>query len=108
MEMPMSHHGAACPEVKNSAVLDPARRAIQSAGMNEATIEATMMPQSSGVNMRALISERVARRAARDGALRPAARGKIARVLLRFTLAVMALMCAAWLAGLLLERLRRR
>jgi hypothetical protein len=29
-------------------------------------------------------------------------------VLLRFTLAVMALMCAAWLAGLLLERLRRR
>jgi hypothetical protein len=29
-------------------------------------------------------------------------------VLLRFTLAVMALICAAWLTGIVLRRLRRR
>ena len=48
-ETPTSHHGAACPDVKNSAVLDPARRASHSAGMNETTMEAATMIQSRGV-----------------------------------------------------------
>ena len=39
IDTPMSHHGAARPEVKNSAVLDPARRASHSAGTNETAIE---------------------------------------------------------------------
>src|SRR5690606_5847126 len=46
IEMPRSHQGAACPEVKNSAVLRPARRAMSSAGTKESTIEATTMSQS--------------------------------------------------------------
>jgi len=50
METPISHHGAARPDVKNSAVLDPARRASTMAGMNETTIEALTMTQSSDVN----------------------------------------------------------
>src|SRR5512146_3272960 len=50
IETPISHHGAARPEVKNSAVLDPARRASTTAGMNERTIEATTMAQSSRVS----------------------------------------------------------
>src|SRR5574338_71729 len=49
IETPISHHGAARPEVKNSAVLDPARRASSTAGMNEMMIEATTMAQSSRV-----------------------------------------------------------
>src|SRR5262245_17589721 len=50
MDTPISHHGAARPDVKNSAVLDPARRASTMAGMNETMIEATTMTQSSAVN----------------------------------------------------------
>src|SRR5690349_14302934 len=49
MDTPISHHGAARPEVKNSAVLDPARRASTMAGMNETTIDVTTMAQSSAV-----------------------------------------------------------
>jgi len=45
----MSHHGAARPDVKNSAVLDPARRASTTAGMNEMTMEAATMTQSRDV-----------------------------------------------------------
>src|SRR5512134_1862820 len=46
IEMPISHQGAARPEVKNSAVLDPARLAKNSAGRNETTMEIEMMIQS--------------------------------------------------------------
>src|SRR4029453_5323246 len=49
METPISHHGAARPDVKNSAVLLPARRARTMAGMNETTIEATTISQSRDV-----------------------------------------------------------
>src|SRR5688572_5042484 len=48
IDTPTSHQGAARPEVKNSAVLDPARRARRIAGRNETQIEPTMMNQSSG------------------------------------------------------------
>src|SRR5450759_3154120 len=47
IDTPISHHGAARPDVKNSAVLLPARRAIQRAGMNEATIAPASICQSS-------------------------------------------------------------
>src|SRR5262245_13913800 len=46
IDTPISHHGAARPEVKNSEVLRPARRAIQSAGTNEPTIDRMTMIQS--------------------------------------------------------------
>src|SRR5512134_325281 len=46
IETPTSHHGAARPEVKNSAVLLPARRTSSSAGMNETTIDARTIAQS--------------------------------------------------------------
>src|SRR5687768_10680497 len=46
IEMPISHHGADRPDVKNSAVLDPARFASSSAGMKETMIETTTMIQS--------------------------------------------------------------
>src|SRR5215213_7172244 len=49
IDTPMSHHGAARPDVKNSAVLDPARRARTIAGMNDTTIETATMIQSSCV-----------------------------------------------------------
>src|SRR5215213_2783851 len=49
IDTPISHHGAARPEVKNSAVLDPARRASTTAGMKEMTMEARTMAQSSVV-----------------------------------------------------------
>ena len=49
MDTPMSHHGAARPDVKNSAVLDPARRASTMAGMNEMTMDAAIIHQSSCV-----------------------------------------------------------
>ena len=48
IDTPISHHGAARPEVKNSAVLEPARRASTTAGMNETMIDSTTMNQSSG------------------------------------------------------------
>src|SRR5688572_10561831 len=50
MDTPTSHQGAARPEVKNSAVLLPARRASTIAGTNETKIERTTMTQSSVVN----------------------------------------------------------
>src|SRR6476619_2424016 len=60
MDTPMSHHGAARPDVKNSAVLDPARRASTMAGMNETMIDTTTMTQSSDV-------KRIGRRERGDG-----------------------------------------
>src|SRR5437762_11476324 len=50
METPISHHGAARPEVKNSAVFCPARRAIHSAGIKETKIETATMIQSNEVS----------------------------------------------------------
>ncbi len=50
IDTPTSHHGAARPDVKNSAVLDPARRAIHSAGANDNEIEPATMIQSSEVS----------------------------------------------------------
>src|SRR5688572_3284155 len=44
--MPMSHHGAARPDVKNSVVLDPARRISQSAGANDTIMDAMTIVQS--------------------------------------------------------------
>jgi hypothetical protein len=52
IDTPMSHHGAARPEVKNSAVLDPARRASHRAGANEIATDAATMVQSSDVSCR--------------------------------------------------------
>src|SRR5689334_23588905 len=49
IETPISHHGAARPDVKNSAVFDPARRARKSAGTKAASRETRTMPQSSEV-----------------------------------------------------------
>src|SRR5206468_10137885 len=49
IETPMSHHGAARPGVKNSAVLRPARRARTIAGTKETAIETITMIQSSDV-----------------------------------------------------------
>ena len=46
IETPISHQGAARPEVKNSAVLDPARRAITRAGMKQMISETAMTIQS--------------------------------------------------------------
>ena len=47
IDTPMSHHGAARPEVKNSAVLDPALRARSTAGVNDTTMDTSTMIQSS-------------------------------------------------------------
>src|SRR4051812_25620655 len=49
IETPTSHQGAARPEVKNSVVLDPARRAKKIAGRNEMTMLIPMIVQSSVV-----------------------------------------------------------
>ena len=49
IETPISHHGAARPDVKNSAVLEPARLASTIAGMNDTTMDATTMSQSMAV-----------------------------------------------------------
>src|SRR5215208_5623445 len=50
IDTPRSHHGAARPDVKNSAVLDPARRASTTAGTKESTTEAATMSQSRVVS----------------------------------------------------------
>ena len=50
METPISHHGAARPDVKNSEVLDPARRISRIAGTNDTTIETRTMVQSRVVS----------------------------------------------------------
>src|SRR5436309_8042375 len=47
IDTPISHHGAARPDVKNSAVLRPARPIRIIAGTNEMTMETTTMIQSS-------------------------------------------------------------
>ena len=49
MDTPTSHHGAERPDVKNSAVLFPARLARMIAGTNDTAIETTTMIQSSGM-----------------------------------------------------------
>src|SRR5438128_7741171 len=46
IDTPISHHGAERPEVKNSAVFEPARLASRTAGRNETPIEPTTMIQS--------------------------------------------------------------
>ena len=46
MDTPTSHQGAARPDVKNSAVLLPARRAKKIAGTKEMMILAAMITQS--------------------------------------------------------------
>jgi hypothetical protein len=43
IDTPINHHGADRPDVKNSAVLDPARLASKTAGKNETAIETTTM-----------------------------------------------------------------
>jgi hypothetical protein len=62
IETPTSHHGAARPDVKNSAVLFPARFAKKIAGRKDTTTDAPMMLQSKRVRCirgppRAAISE---------------------------------------------------
>src|SRR5690349_22024748 len=47
IDTPMSHHGAARPDVKNSAVLEPARLARMIAGAKEMAMETRTMIQSS-------------------------------------------------------------
>src|SRR4051794_36001127 len=51
IDTPISHHGAARPDVKNSAVLVPARRASSNAGMKETAIDNTTIAQSNVVNL---------------------------------------------------------
>ena len=46
----MSHQGAARPDVKNSAVLLPARRIIQIAGTNDSVNDTATITQSRVVN----------------------------------------------------------
>ena len=63
IEMPTSHHGAARPEVKNSLVLELARRQKKSAGRKLMAMLAAMIAQSSvvkwkGLFMRAASSNR--------------------------------------------------
>src|SRR5882724_11189120 len=50
IDMPTSHHGAERPDVKNSEVLEPARRQKKSAGMNETAMLVAMMIQSIVAN----------------------------------------------------------
>jgi hypothetical protein len=50
IDTPMSHQGAARPDVKNSVVLDPARRMSHSAGANEIESERMTMVQSRVVS----------------------------------------------------------
>src|SRR5215510_6686380 len=54
IEMPTSHHGAARPEVKNSVVLEPARRQKKRAGMNEMPMLAPMIDQSRVVKWKGI------------------------------------------------------
>src|SRR5262245_19835024 len=57
IEMPTSHQGAARPEVKNSVVLELARRQKKSAGRNEIAILAAMIDQSSVVKGKPVIGQ---------------------------------------------------
>jgi hypothetical protein len=56
METPISHHGAARPDVKNSAVFRPARRASSTAGRNDTASETATMVQSSEVRCIPIVS----------------------------------------------------
>ncbi|HEY7393983.1 MAG TPA: hypothetical protein VH559_04035, partial [Gemmatimonadaceae bacterium] len=58
IEMPTSHQGAARPEVKNSVVLEPARRQKNRAGMNEMAMLAPMIDQSRVVKWKGIFSKR--------------------------------------------------
>jgi hypothetical protein len=58
IDTPTSHHGAARPEVKNSAVLDPARRASHTAGANDRAREMETMIQSRAVSCSAHANDR--------------------------------------------------
>jgi hypothetical protein len=55
IDTPINHHGADRPEVKNSAVLEPARLASRTAGRNEIAIETTTMTQSRVVTCMAFV-----------------------------------------------------
>src|SRR5215208_1357653 len=58
IDTPRSHHGAARPDVKNSAVLDPARRASTTAGTKESTTEAAPYSLASAdVGRRTTVSD---------------------------------------------------
>src|SRR5438105_13760807 len=61
IEIPISHQDAARPDVKNSAVLDPARRARISAGAKQTTIDATTISQSRWVTVMERLSVGVRR-----------------------------------------------
>ncbi len=50
IETPTSHHGAARPEVKNSPVLELARRQKKRAGRKEMRMDAATIAQSSEVS----------------------------------------------------------
>src|SRR5215467_5659387 len=63
IEMPTSHQGAARPEVKNSEVLDPARRQKKSAGRNEMPMLAAMIAQSMGAKWKVVTTGGSTRRA---------------------------------------------
>src|SRR3954463_6711066 len=63
IDTPISHHGAARPDVKNSAVLRPARRASRIAGANEITIETTTIVQSNELGRMPQLSRRGGRAA---------------------------------------------
>src|SRR5262249_8970499 len=54
IEMPTSHQGAARPDVKNSVVLEPARRQKNRAGMNEMAMLAPMIDQSRVVKWKGI------------------------------------------------------
>src|SRR6266540_4436882 len=49
IETPISHQGADRPDVKNSAVLRPARRARNTAGRNDTTIDTRTITQSKDI-----------------------------------------------------------
>src|SRR6478736_4902254 len=53
IETPISHHGAARPDVKNSAVFAPARRARSNAGTNDTAIDSATIAQSNGLSLTA-------------------------------------------------------
>ncbi|HYA44464.1 MAG TPA: hypothetical protein VED59_02580, partial [Acidimicrobiales bacterium] len=60
IEIPTSHQGAARPEVKNSVVLELARRTKKIAGRNEMPTEMATMVQSSAV--RCMVALKMGRR----------------------------------------------
>jgi hypothetical protein len=63
IDTPMSHHGAERPEVKNSAVLEPARFARTIGGIAQIRIDAMTMSQSSVVGFMRATEPSATRRA---------------------------------------------